>query len=227
MSPRKQILLALRIPRLASLISETLLGRTELRLAGVVDPTINPGFEMWRRHIDVVLIGADELLRLHSTASQDFIALSRMGVVVLIEEHQFLEVVSRFGSEFPLVLILEQDPLLGDRLALSLEGYFSVPGAVLPRLFGNELRRKIASRLTANERRVLALIGCGMSNRDIAGAAGLSDGQVKALVRTVGRKLCFRSRTEIAVFAAALGLDQLPVSPVADIATATQSSQKK
>jgi DNA-binding NarL/FixJ family response regulator len=70
-------------------------------------------------------------------------------------------------------------------------------------------RRRIASaaenpigRLTPQERRVLSLIGEGMTNREIARSMGLSERTVKNYVSNVFAKLDLRHRTEAALFAA-------------------------
>ncbi|MET0135862.1 MAG: response regulator transcription factor, partial [Kibdelosporangium sp.] len=55
--------------------------------------------------------------------------------------------------------------------------------------------------LTPRERDVLAMLGAGLSNRDIAGALGLAERTVKAHVGNVLAKLGVRSRTQAALLA--------------------------
>jgi two-component system response regulator DevR len=55
--------------------------------------------------------------------------------------------------------------------------------------------------LTEQEKRVLELIGCGLTNRDIAGRMHLAEKTVKNYVSSVLAKLELRSRTQAAIFA--------------------------
>ncbi len=55
--------------------------------------------------------------------------------------------------------------------------------------------------LTEQEKRVLELIGCGLSNRDIAERMHLAEKTVKNYVSSVLAKLELRSRTQVAIFA--------------------------
>jgi DNA-binding NarL/FixJ family response regulator len=54
--------------------------------------------------------------------------------------------------------------------------------------------------MTANERRVLALLGRGLPNRTIAQTLGITDARVKTHVRSVLAKLRLENRTAAAVF---------------------------
>jgi len=62
-----------------------------------------------------------------------------------------------------------------------------------------------AMPLTPREQEVAALIGRGMSNRDIATALYLSERTVEAHVRSALTKLGFTSRTQIATWAVGHG----------------------
>ena len=192
------------------MVGETLLRREDLCLSGIVDPTCNRSFEAWRAHADVIMIGAEELLDLSETDSAAFDALSKMQVIVLVEERRLLDVLGRFGRQFAFVLVdegEEGDAVFSERVALALDGYCAITNRMMRRLTGNELRLDLVARFSPNERRVLALIGQALPNRRIAAETGLVDGQVKVLVRNIARKLRMKNRTEVAVFAASQQLD--------------------
>ncbi|PKP72106.1 MAG: DNA-binding response regulator [Alphaproteobacteria bacterium HGW-Alphaproteobacteria-5] len=61
-------------------------------------------------------------------------------------------------------------------------------------------------RLTAREREVLALIGRGMRNLDVAKALGLAESTVASYIKTIYRKLGISSRAEASWHATKLGL---------------------
>ena len=56
-------------------------------------------------------------------------------------------------------------------------------------------------RLTQREREVIALIGDGMSNKEIAASLGIANHTVKSHVRNVMEKLALHTRLQIAAFA--------------------------
>lgn len=62
--------------------------------------------------------------------------------------------------------------------------------------------REEVARLTDQERRVLALIAEGKTNREIAGALDLAEKTVKNYVSSILSKLQLKRRTEAAVYAA-------------------------
>jgi two-component system, NarL family, response regulator LiaR len=64
--------------------------------------------------------------------------------------------------------------------------------------------------LTPRERDVLALVGRGRSNRQIAAALYLSEGTVKGYVSTVLEKLGVDDRTQAALYAVRHGLVEPP-----------------
>jgi len=59
----------------------------------------------------------------------------------------------------------------------------------------------VADRLTAREREVLALVGQGRANKDIARALFLSERTVRTHVSSILRKLDVSSRTQAALLA--------------------------
>ena len=65
-------------------------------------------------------------------------------------------------------------------------------------------------RLTAREREVIALLGEGLSNKEIAVRLNVAIHTVKSHVHNVLEKLSLRSRLEVAAFTHAAGLSRLP-----------------
>ena len=61
-------------------------------------------------------------------------------------------------------------------------------------------------RLSARERQVLALVGSGLTNRDIAERLGLAEKTVKTHMTSIMKKLHVRSRVSVAVLARRAGL---------------------
>ena len=64
--------------------------------------------------------------------------------------------------------------------------------------------RKV-SALTSREQDVLGYVASGISNQEIAKRLGISEGTVKVHVKHTLKKLNFRSRVELAVWAAEHG----------------------
>ena|GEM_PF-58618 len=80
----------------------------------------------------------------------------------------------------------------------------SVTGQVLERLRNGPKQDPRLTGLTGQERRILALIADGLSNRQIAGQMYLAEKTVKNYVSSLLAKLGMQSRTQAAVFAAKL-----------------------
>jgi DNA-binding NarL/FixJ family response regulator len=53
---------------------------------------------------------------------------------------------------------------------------------------------------SASERKLIALVGCGMKNVEIAAVMRSDEGEVDSLVRTVSRRLGVRDRYELALY---------------------------
>jgi DNA-binding NarL/FixJ family response regulator len=64
--------------------------------------------------------------------------------------------------------------------------------------------------LSPREREVSALVAGGLSNRDIAAALTVTEGSAANYVQRILTKLGFRSRAQIAVWAAQYRLDEQP-----------------
>jgi DNA-binding CsgD family transcriptional regulator len=69
---------------------------------------------------------------------------------------------------------------------------------------------RLLSSLSTREREVAALVGQGLSNREIAAALVISERTAEAHVANVGGKLRLHARTQIAVWAAEQGLVSVP-----------------
>ncbi|MCR4401019.1 MAG: response regulator transcription factor [Syntrophomonadaceae bacterium] len=80
--------------------------------------------------------------------------------------------------------------------------------------------------LTAQERRVLALLGESMSNQEIASALYLSESTVKAHLRNIFQKLGVRNRTQALMLAMKAGIveprESRPSSPATEVVRSAQ-----
>ena len=81
----------------------------------------------------------------------------------------------------------------------------SVTETVLERLRSGPPTHPAVARLTGQERRILALIGEGLTNRQIAHELGLAEKTVKNYVSSLLAKLGLGSRTQAALFATRAG----------------------
>lgn len=97
--------------------------------------------------------------------------------------------VDRNLSELPAILDLAE------------AGYCLLPDEIVRVMLISQPRLDLLETLTTEERRVLELIGEGISNREIAVRLRIGEDRTKNLTRTMMRKMCFRNRTEAAVFA--------------------------
>ena len=63
------------------------------------------------------------------------------------------------------------------------------------------VNKKNALELTKMERQVIREVGCGLSNKEIAGRLYLSEGTVRNYISSILRKLELRDRTQLAIWA--------------------------
>lgn len=85
-------------------------------------------------------------------------------------------------------------------VACALVGYCAMPGALgMGNPFSSQ-RLQRARALGKLDMQILRMLGRGWSNREIAGAVGISEARVKAALRALLHKLSLANRTEAAVF---------------------------
>jgi DNA-binding NarL/FixJ family response regulator len=203
----QRILLALHQPELAIRLRDEFLLRApneRLQLIGVIDPRIGGSLSDWYDFADVVLIGADELLWLHSRGGPEVSPPGKeTRIIVLVDERQLFEVLGCFGNRFGLLVIQNGgDRFLSVRTELAIAGYIVVSSHLLRRLKSDQIRLELVQNLSLSERKILACLGQAMTNRGIAHATGLSEREIKSLVHNVAEKLSLKNRVAIAVFAA-------------------------
>lgn len=160
---------------------------------------------------DVVLIEAEDLLWLwdkHPETAED--ALQQVLVVVILSDHQLLDVVTRAPTRHGLVLRRPTDGTPIGLLALAIEGYIAIPKTLLHRLVTNQLRLDIAGNLPSDVLQILGYLGAALSNRHIAEISGMAENRVKTLVHILTRRLRLKNRTAVAVFAETNGLAYMP-----------------
>ncbi len=162
--------------------------------------------------VEVAVIEAEDMIWLAQNRPDEMRAsLGCVQTVVILSQAQLLDIITLPvpPQGFLLRPIAGQEPV--GLLPLALEGYFASPDLLLSRLRGNRLRLDIVAMFGAEELRILACLGCGLSNRVIAETTGLAESRVKTLVYILTRKLRMNNRTAIAVFAATNGLSGVPV----------------
>lgn len=81
-----------------------------------------------------------------------------------------------------------------------------LPPVEPPRIDADDLDRRIA-RLTRRERQVMALLGRGYANKEIAEALGLREGTIRIYVHRVIRQLGLRNRVDVALCASRVSPD--------------------
>jgi DNA-binding CsgD family transcriptional regulator len=205
-SAERRVLLAVRDPRLAATLREALLRSSGMRLAGIIDPTIDRALGEWSAYVDVLLIGADELLWLQRAGASGFFgAFAAMRVIVLLHESRILDLFYQIEDRFDLVFEDDDHRFLVERIDLALAGFVVLPARLLERWVGNQLRHRRTCELSPNERRILACMGRALSNKSIAAETGFAESEVKALVQSTMRKLRIKNRTTVAIFAATAG----------------------
>ena len=81
---------------------------------------------------------------------------------------------------------------------------------LMPDELVDDRTRAAATALTSRDRRIVAAVAAGASNREIARELGLAETTVKAYVSRILKRMSCRSRGELAACAHHLGLDRQP-----------------
>ncbi|MEV5595096.1 response regulator transcription factor [Streptomyces sp. NPDC052496] len=145
-------------------------------------------------------------------------ALPETAVVMLTTFSEDEYVAGALGSGASGFLLKTGDPrelITGVRAAAEGGAYLSpsVARRVISQFGGGALGKAAAARsrteeLTAREREVLALVGAGLSNAEIAARLFLVEGTVKAYVSAILARLGLKNRVQAAILAYEAGLVQ-------------------
>ncbi|MEU6268998.1 response regulator transcription factor [Saccharopolyspora shandongensis] len=166
---------------------------------------------------DVVLLDI-RMPRLDGLAAAAELARAQPEVKVVVlttfDEDEF--VARALGDGARGFLLKAADPrelLIGVRAVADGAAYLSprIAQRVIAGMRGGQAARRNAARdrvatLTAREREVLALVGAGLSNQDIARRLFLAEGTVKAHVSTILQRLSANNRVQAAITAYEAGL---------------------
>ncbi|MEX0694029.1 MAG: hypothetical protein WD075_06270 [Rhodospirillales bacterium] len=171
-------------------------------VVGIVDPRAKPDFDDGCEMADVVMIEAQDLIWLLDHRSiQTGSTLESSRPVVLLEERDILEIVSRGERTWGLLVEQRIATMSVERLALATENYLVITTNLLQHLRRDGLRLDIVETLSCEELIVLSRIGLALSNQGIAAVSKIMESRVKAIIRILARKLQLKNRTALAVFA--------------------------
>lgn len=177
-------------------------------------PTLRAATQALREHFDLVLIdlrlpdgnGLDLLRAIRAqqratlcvvtTAMADdgtVVAALSSGADGYLLKEQTAEMISR-----QLVQLAQGVPALSPAIARRIMEHFRLTGPAVQEAAG----------LTQRETEVLALIGRGLRNGEVAATLGLSENTVAGYIKTIYRKLGISSRAEASWHATRLGLSR-------------------
>ncbi len=124
----------------------------------------------------------------------------RLAIVVLARRDAFLELGGRL--EFIAGVIVAESGFERSEAVITqaIQGYCLVPRFLTGGNAVDELRLAALAGLRRQDMRVLACLGTGTSNRELARTFAQGEAVVKSQVRNLLRKLRFSNRTEAAVF---------------------------
>jgi DNA-binding NarL/FixJ family response regulator len=149
------------------------------------------------------LTAAGEIRRLHPETS--------VIMLTTFNEEDYVERALALGASG--FLLKSGDPfelLAGVRAVADGAAFLSpkIAKRVIEQLTGRAASRGQVKQLTPKETEVLALLGCGLSNADIAARLHIVEGTVKAHVSTILGRLGVRNRVQAAIVAYEAGLVQ-------------------
>ncbi len=164
------------------------------------------------------------LMDLHMPGARGFSALAHIrgqhpGLpIVVVSAHEEASVVRRALAHGALGYLAKSaaGEDIGAAVRAVLEGEVWVPaGVVGARVELKPDEAAVAARiaeLTPQQFRVLGMLAEGLLNKQIAYELGVSEATVKAHMTAIMRKLGVSNRTQVALAASQLALDQLPLS---------------
>lgn len=136
---------------------------------------------------------------------------SRVVMLTVSDQSSDLVAAVRAGADGYLLKDMEPEEIISS-LAEALDGQMAIPER-LGRVLALALRDDDASQrnammdsLTEREREILACLANGLSNKLVARELGIAEGTVKVHVKSLLRKLSFRSRLEAAIWAVEQGI---------------------
>ncbi|AZN36478.1 two-component system response regulator NarL [Iodobacter ciconiae] len=136
---------------------------------------------------------------------------SRVVMLTVSDQSSDLVAAVRGGADGYLLKDMEPEEIISS-LAEALDGQMAIPerlGRVLALAMreddGSERNAMMAS-LTEREREILACLANGLSNKLVGRELGIAEGTVKVHVKSLLRKLNFRSRLEAAIWAVEQGI---------------------
>ncbi|STQ91595.1 two-component system response regulator NarL [Iodobacter fluviatilis] len=138
---------------------------------------------------------------------------SRVVMLTVSDQSSDLVAAVRAGADGYLLKDMEPEEIIAS-LAEALDGQMAIPerlGRVLALAMreddGSERNAMMAS-LTEREREILGCLANGLSNKLVGRELGIAEGTVKVHVKSLLRKLNFRSRLEAAIWAVEQGIKQ-------------------
>jgi two-component system nitrate/nitrite response regulator NarL len=136
---------------------------------------------------------------------------SRVVMLTVSDQSSDLVAAVRAGADGYLLKDMEPEEIISS-LAEALDGQMAIPER-LGRILALALRDDDASQrnammdsLTEREREILACLANGLSNKLVGRELGIAEGTVKVHVKSLLRKLSFRSRLEAAIWAVEQGI---------------------
>jgi DNA-binding NarL/FixJ family response regulator len=177
--------------------------------------------ELVRRHRPDIALLDIRMPRLDGLSAASELAAVAPGVAVVMlttfdEDEYVAEALAIGAGGFLLKAADPRELILGVRSVADGAAFLSprIAQRVITRLGDGMVRSRAArarlEQLTARERDVLALVGRGLSNQEIARALSLAEGTVKAHVSAILLRLGLNNRVQAAILAYEAGLVTAP-----------------